>query len=63
LFLFFEYDFIVVYKPSRIHVVADAFSRLLNILKPTSVPNQTTYASLFHIEPEWLKDLKEFLRI
>jgi hypothetical protein len=26
------------------------------------VCNQTTYASLFYIEPEWLNDVKEFLK-
>jgi hypothetical protein len=30
LFLFFEYDFIVVYKPSKIHVVAYVLSKLLD---------------------------------
>jgi hypothetical protein len=29
--LFFEYDFIVGYKPSKTHVVAEALSRLLDI--------------------------------
>ncbi len=61
--LFLENDFIVVYKPSKTHVVIDALSRLPNITKPTSVSDQTTDASLFYIKPEWLKDMKEFLRI
>jgi hypothetical protein len=39
LLLFLEYDFTVVYKPSRTHVIVDALSRLLNIKKPTGVPN------------------------
>jgi hypothetical protein len=62
LFLFLKYDFIVVYKPSGIHVVTNALSKLLDITKPTSVPNQTTYASLFYTKLEWLNDVKEFLR-
>ncbi len=49
--LFQEYDFIVLYKLDKTHVVVDALSRLLNITQPTCVPNQTTYASLFYIEP------------
>jgi len=62
LLLFLEYDFIVVYKPDRTHVVADALLRLPDITEPTGVLDQTTYASLFYIELEWLKDVKEFLR-
>jgi hypothetical protein len=34
LLLFLEYDFIVVYKPRRIHVVVDALLRLLGIIEP-----------------------------
>ncbi len=52
-----------MYKPSGTHVVVDALSKLLDITKPTSVFDQTTYASLFYAKPEWLKDVKEFLRI
>jgi hypothetical protein len=63
LLLFLEYDFTVMYKPGKTHVVVDALSRLLDITKPTSVPHQTTYASLFYTKLEWLKDAKEFLRI
>jgi hypothetical protein len=37
-------------------------SRLPNITKPIGVPNQTTYANLFYIEPKWLNDVSEFLR-
>jgi hypothetical protein len=58
--LLFEYDFTVVYKLSRIHVVANALSRLSDNIEPTSVLNQTINASLFYIGPEWLNDVKEF---
>jgi len=34
--LFLEYDFIVVYKPCKIHVV-DVLSKLLNTRKPKGV--------------------------
>jgi hypothetical protein len=44
-------------------VVVDALLRLLDIIEPTSVPNQTTDASLFYTGPEWLNDVKEFLKI
>jgi hypothetical protein len=62
LLLFLKYDFTIVYKPSRTHVVVDALSRLLNITEPTCVPDQTTYASLFYIKLEWPNNVKEFLR-
>jgi hypothetical protein len=51
-----------VYKPCIIHVVVDALSRLPYIIEPTCVLDQTTYASLFYIELEWLKDVKECLK-
>jgi hypothetical protein len=50
-----------MYKPSRIHVIVDALSRLPDVIEPTCVFDQTTDASLFFIEPEWLKNMKEFL--
>jgi hypothetical protein len=39
LLLFLEYDFIVLYKLSKTHVVANALLRLPNIIKPTTVPD------------------------
>jgi hypothetical protein len=59
---FFEYDFTAMYKPRRTHVVADALSRLFDGTKPTCVPNQITYASLFYTWLEWLNDVKENLK-
>jgi hypothetical protein len=52
-----------VYKQGRTHLVVDALSRLPNIIKPIGVPDQTTNASLFYAKLEWLKDVKEILRI
>jgi hypothetical protein len=63
LILFLKYDFTVVYKLGKTHVVADALSRLLDITKPIGVHNQTANASLFYIGPEWLNDVKELLKI
>ncbi len=60
--MFLEYDFIIVYKLGKTHVVIDASSKLPDITKPTSVPNQTTNASLFYTKPKWLNDVKEFLK-
>jgi hypothetical protein len=62
LLMFLKYDFTVVYKPGRTHVVTDALSKLLDITKPTGVLDQTTYASLFYTRLEWLNDVNEFLR-
>jgi hypothetical protein len=36
LLLFLEYDFIVMYKQGKTHVIADALSRLPDIIEPTS---------------------------
>jgi hypothetical protein len=63
LLLFLKYDFTIVYKLGRIHVVADALSRLSDNVKPTGVPDQTTNESLFYTGNEWLNDGKEFLEI
>jgi hypothetical protein len=61
--LFLEYDFTIMYKPNIIHVFENTLSRLPNIIKLTSVFDETTYAYLFYIELEWLKVVKEFFRI
>ncbi len=52
-----------MYKQGRTHSVVDALSRLPNIIKPIGVLDQTTNASLFYTKLEWLKDVKEILRI
>jgi hypothetical protein len=63
LLFFLEYDFTVVYKLGRIHVVVDALSRNSDITEPIGVLNQTIYASLFYIGPKWLNDVIVFLKI
>jgi hypothetical protein len=52
LLLFLEYDFTIVYKLGKIHVVANALLRLPNIIEPTCVHDQTTNVSLFYIKPK-----------
>jgi hypothetical protein len=47
LLLFLEYDFIIVYKLGKIHVIANALNRLLDVTKPSRVLKHTTNASLF----------------
>jgi hypothetical protein len=53
LFVFLKYDFTLMYKPRKIHVVADALLRLQNIIEPTSVPNQTTICK-FVLHRAWM---------
>jgi hypothetical protein len=62
LLIFLEYDFIVVYKLGKTHVITDALSRLPDSTKPACAPNQTIDASLFYTRLEWLNDVKEFLK-
>jgi hypothetical protein len=57
LLLFLEYDFIVVYKPNKTHVVAYV---LYDNIKSLGIPKHTTYASYF-AQPNWLNDVKMFL--
>jgi hypothetical protein len=52
-----------MYKPYITHIVADALSKLLNIMELTSVLDQTIDASLFYTKLEWLNDVKDFPRI
>jgi hypothetical protein len=47
LLLFLEYDFIVVYKLGKNHVVVDALSKLLDVTEPSRIPKHTIDASLF----------------
>ncbi len=56
---FLKYDFTIMYKPSRTHVIANALSILSDSTKPTSVPDQTTNANLFYTRPKWLNDVKK----
>jgi hypothetical protein len=58
-----EYDFIIVYKLSKNHVVANVLSKLRDVIEPSRVLEQTTNASLFFIELEWLNDVRMFCYI
>ncbi len=63
LLLFLEYEFAVVYKLGKTHVVANVLSRLLDSSEPLGVPNQTIEASLCHVEPIWMLEMKRYLEI
>jgi hypothetical protein len=39
LLLFLEYEFTIVNKPSRTHVIVDVLSKLPNTSKPLGVPD------------------------
>jgi len=58
--LFLKYDFIVLYKPGRTHVVVDALLKLPYIIEPKGVFDQTIDVNLFYTEQKWLNDVKEF---
>jgi len=45
--LFLEYDFKIVYKPNRYHLMADALNQLPYKFEPFGIPNQTCDVDLF----------------
>ncbi len=49
--LFLEYDFKIVYKHGRSHLIANALSRLPNQVKLVGVFDQTINAHLFTLQP------------
>ncbi len=61
LLLFMEYDFKIVYKPSRSHLMADALSRLHNQTEPIVIPDETSDVHMFTLQPEWLHNVYEYL--
>jgi hypothetical protein len=54
LLLFLEYEFTIVYKPSKTDVVANALSKLRYNLEQLGFPYYTIDASLFFVEPIWM---------
>jgi len=54
LLLFLGYEFTVVYKLGRTHVVVVVLSKLPDSSEPLGVPNQIVDASLFSIGPIWV---------
>jgi hypothetical protein len=57
LLLFIEYDFRIIYKPSRSHLMADALNRLPNHVKPIGVHDQTCDAHMFTLQLQWLQNV------
>jgi hypothetical protein len=56
-----EYEFTIVHKHGRTHVVADVLSRLLDSFGTLGVPDQNVDASLFFVEPIWMHEVKTYL--
>jgi hypothetical protein len=54
LLLFLEYDFKIIYKPGKSHLMANALSRLPNQIEPIGVLDQTCDVHMFTLHPEWL---------
>jgi hypothetical protein len=61
LLLFLEYDFKIVYKPGRSHLMTDASSRLSNQAKLVGVPNHTINDHLFTLYPKWLQNVYDYM--
>jgi hypothetical protein len=54
LLLFMEYDFKIVHKLGRSHLMANALNRLPNHIEFVGELDQTCDAHLFVLQPEWL---------
>ncbi len=61
--LFLEYELTLIYKPSKMHVVVDVLSILLDNLEPLGVQDYTMDASLFFVELIWMQEVKTYLEI
>jgi hypothetical protein len=47
LFLFLEYDFLVIYKPGRSHFMANVLSWMPDFIEESGIPDQTVDVSFF----------------
>jgi hypothetical protein len=54
LLIFLEYDFKIMYKHGRSHLMENALNWLPNKFEPIGVLDQTCDAHLFTLQPEWL---------
>jgi hypothetical protein len=52
-----EYDFKIIYKLGRSHLMVDALNRLTNQIELIGVLDQTYDAHLFTLQPEWLHNV------
>jgi hypothetical protein len=63
LLLFLEYDFIIVYKPWKPHVIVYAISCLPYAIKDISMPYQTIDTTLFVTQTKCVQDIIVYLNI
>ncbi len=61
LLLFLEYDFEIVYKPGRSHLMADTLSTSPNQIETIGIPNQRCDAHMFTLQPKWLQSVYKYL--
>ncbi len=61
LLLFFQYDFKIVYKLGRSHLMASALSRLPNQVEAVGVLDQTIDAHMFTLQPQWLQSVHDYM--
>ena len=62
LLLFLEFDFKVIYKPGKTHGVVDALSYNEGAEPATRIPDQTTDAQLFSMQPDWIHPIIDYLQ-
>ncbi len=61
LLLFLEYEFKIVYKLRRSHLMVNALNRLPNQIELVGIPYQTCDVHLFTLQPKWLQNIYEYL--
>jgi hypothetical protein len=54
LLLFLKYDFKIIDKFDRSHLMVDALSQLPNNFEHVGIPDQTNGAHMFTLQPKWL---------
>ena len=62
LLLFLEFDSKVVYKLGKTHGVADALSCNEGAEPAIGIPDQTTDAQLFSMQPDWIHPIIDYLQ-
>jgi hypothetical protein len=61
--LLLEYEFTIVYKLNKTHVVVDVLFRLPNSSEPLGVLDKIVDALLFYVDTIWMQEVKTYLKI